>query len=70
MIAFAIGAAVVPPTPCWFSRQTATATFGAVGRREGDERGRVHAVDAGLGRAGLARHRDAGDLGRGAGAAD
>ena len=34
MTVFAIGAAVWPPTPCWFSRTTATATFGAFGGRE------------------------------------
>ena len=28
MICLAIGAAVAPPTPCWFSRYTATATWG------------------------------------------
>ena len=68
MIARAIGAAVTPPVPAWSESATATATCGVVGRREGDEPRVVAAGDAGLGGPRLARDRNAGDLGGGAGA--
>ena len=67
MTAFAIGAAVCPPTPFWFSRKTAIATRGRVCGRKRDERRGVAPAHAGLGGARLAGDGHARDLRRGAG---
>ena len=69
MICFAIGAATSPPVRMLALDDDGDGDARVVGRREGDEPGRVDVVFTGLGGSRLAGDLDPRDLGRGAGAA-